>query len=256
VILTDVLAFDVRVFDPMAPLVATANGEVLVPSDPGYTTQVNLINAGNATGSIAGFGAFVDMGYNGVVPYPTSLVSVTAPPNVTPTPAPLLASQFCNYPNAVSTLLSAPTMSNPYTVSQATYFNANAQLMPQTYDTFSLGVEQNNFDEDEGNVAAGAPGVGMVDQGSDGLDDDQTATAGTSKPDGIVDNVPQVSAPYLVSSGTAKPSVVEGYASSGERETMAPYPFPLRGVQVILRVYEPDTRQVRQVTIVQDFLPD
>ncbi len=37
---------------------------------------------------------------------------------------------------------------------------------------------------------------------------------------------------------------------------MAPYPFPLRGVQITLRVYEPDTRQVREVTVVQDFLPD
>jgi hypothetical protein len=42
----------------------------------------------------------------------------------------------------------------------------------------------------------------------------------------------------------------------GEQETLAPYPLPLRGVQVKLRVYEPDTRQVREMTVVQDFLPD
>jgi hypothetical protein len=34
-----------------------------------------------------------------------------------------------------------------------------------------------------------------------------------------------------------------------------PYPVPLRGIQVKIRVYEPDSRQVREVTLVQDFLP-
>jgi len=34
-----------------------------------------------------------------------------------------------------------------------------------------------------------------------------------------------------------------------------PYPVPLRGVQVKIRVFEPDSRQVREVTVVQDFLP-
>ena len=92
------------------------------------------------------------------------------------------------------------------------------------------------------------------DQGADGLDDDPSGTS--VSPDGIVDNVPQISAPYLVSTGGTSPTATQGSITAGERETLAPYPFPLRGVQVILRVYEPDTRQVRQVTIVQDFLPD
>jgi type II secretory pathway component PulJ len=34
-----------------------------------------------------------------------------------------------------------------------------------------------------------------------------------------------------------------------------PYPIPLRGIQVKIRVFEPDSRQVREVTVVQDFLP-
>ena len=237
VILTDVLSFDVRVFDPMAPLMTAATGEVLVPSDPGYV---------NATGNVAGFGAFVDMGYANLTPTPTAKLNVN-PPQGTPAPYPQLQSYFSNFPNAIS------TASGGYTVSQAAHFNANAQLMPQTYDTFSLGFDQNNFDEDENPTGAN----GMIDQGADGLDDDPTATPGQSNPDGIVDNVPQVSAPYLVSTGAGTtPTVTKGSVSAGERETLPPYPFPLRGVQVILRVYEPDTRQVRQVTIVQDFLPD
>ena len=42
----------------------------------------------------------------------------------------------------------------------------------------------------------------------------------------------------------------------GERDTLPPYSAPLRGVRITIRVYEPSSLQVRQVTIVQDFLPE
>jgi len=47
-----------------------------------------------------------------------------------------------------------------------------------------------------------------------------------------------------------------GVDDVSERETMPPYPIPLRGLQVRLRVYESDTRQVRQETIRVDFVPE
>ena len=34
-----------------------------------------------------------------------------------------------------------------------------------------------------------------------------------------------------------------------------PYPAPLRGIQIKIRTFEPDSRQVREMTVVQDFLP-
>jgi hypothetical protein len=43
---------------------------------------------------------------------------------------------------------------------------------------------------------------------------------------------------------------------AGERETVPPYPYALRGVQVRIRVYEPQTRQVRQATVESDFIPE
>jgi type II secretory pathway pseudopilin PulG len=39
-----------------------------------------------------------------------------------------------------------------------------------------------------------------------------------------------------------------------ERDTVPPYNYPLRGLQVKIRVYEPGTRQMRQATIVADFI--
>ena len=40
-----------------------------------------------------------------------------------------------------------------------------------------------------------------------------------------------------------------------EKFTRPPYPIPLRGIQVKIRTFEPDSKQVREVTVVQDFLP-
>lgn len=46
-----------------------------------------------------------------------------------------------------------------------------------------------------------------------------------------------------------------GVDDAGERETQAPYPYPLRSIQVKVRTFEPDSRQIRETTIVQDFMP-
>jgi len=42
---------------------------------------------------------------------------------------------------------------------------------------------------------------------------------------------------------------------ANELRTSPPYLFPLRGIRVKIRVFEPDSRQIREVTVVQDFLP-
>ncbi len=42
----------------------------------------------------------------------------------------------------------------------------------------------------------------------------------------------------------------------GERKSAAPFPYALRGVQIKVRTYEPDSRQVRESTTHQSFVPD
>jgi hypothetical protein len=54
IVLTDLLSFDVRVFDPQAPLTAVG-GLAVSPGDPAW----------NTSGPVAGRGAFVDLGYAG-----------------------------------------------------------------------------------------------------------------------------------------------------------------------------------------------
>ena len=64
-------------------------------------------------------------------------------------------------------------------------------------------------------------GDGTVDQGTDGLDNNANG---------------QVDEPL-------------------EQETSAPYPVPLRGIEIRLRCFEPSSRQVRQVTVRHSFVP-
>lgn len=64
-------------------------------------------------------------------------------------------------------------------------------------------------------------GVGGPDQGTDGFDNDNA--------NGVDDPL--------------------------EMETSPPYPAPLRGIQVKIRVFDPGSRQIREVTVEQDFLP-
>jgi hypothetical protein len=70
-----------------------------------------------------------------------------------------------------------------------------------------------------------APTGGSADQGTNGLDDAVPARAdgrvAAQDADGVADD-------------------------SGELETAPPYPFPLRGIEVRICCYEPESRQVRQ----------
>jgi len=48
---------------------------------------------------------------------------------------------------------------------------------------------------------------------------------------------------------------INGVDDAGERETKPPYPYALRSIQVRIRTFEPDSRQIRETTIIQDFMP-
>ena len=179
VVLDKVAAFDVRVFDPLAPLrTAPGDAAALAPGDIGWATGTNI----GATG------AFVDLNYAG---------------NNT-------LSFFSGPPNPVSR---APL---------------NATLSPPTYSTWPEAYEQDGLNQD-GDVDGSSNS--MIDEGRDGFDSGGLSAA--------VDDI-------------------------GETETFPPYPHAiagqqysgLRGVQVRIRLVEPDSRQVRQATVVSEFLPE
>ena len=179
VVMNNIVAFDVRVFDPSAPIGLPGN-TAIVPGD-----QVTVTSA-NANG------AYVDLGNN------VSVLAASLPTGIT--------TRFSGYGDVKSQLIGTTTT-------------------PRTYDTWSTHYETNGIDED---------GVGGADQGTNGADDNvPTRYAGlvpAQLQEGVIDDV-------------------------GEQETSPPYPYPLRGIEVRIRCYEPSSRQVRQVTVRHTFVP-
>lgn len=137
VILTNVLAFDVRVFDATAVLrydnllAANATG-TLQPGDLGYGTSVVNVHP------IAGAGAFVDLWYN-------RYLSAEVPAASLPT------STYSGPPRSVGTL-----------AQQSAYATAFGAI----YDTWASSYERDGLNQDSyiGNT--------IIDQGTDGLDSD------------------------------------------------------------------------------------
>ncbi len=65
-------------------------------------------------------------------------------------------------------------------------------------------------------------GDGLTDEGTDGIDNDG----------------------------------VNGVDDTGERETLPPYPYPVRGLEASIRLVEKGTKQVHQTTVVHSFVPE
>ena len=59
--------------------------------------------------------------------------------------------------------------------------------------------------------------------------------------------------------GTGVVDAMSDYVIPGSNPLIAPgvspYPVPLRGIQVTIRCFEPDSKQIREITIEHDFLP-
>jgi hypothetical protein len=178
VVLTRVLAFDVRVFDPGAPLLTFGAGTPIVsPGDPGWDPT-----DGNA--NIQAVGAYVDLNYAN-----DASISV-----------------FSGPPAAKSGLVGVGR---------------------GTYCTWSFHYEHDGINQD-GDTQLPSPDE-LVDEGTDGRDFDVDLATNT-----VVNQ--------------------HGVDDPGERETSPPYPVPLRGLQVRIRVYEPDSQTVRQSTVTRTFV--
>ena len=166
VLMGNLLAFDVRVYDPFAPIQTTGNDDALVPGDPGW---------GSAGTTQIGSGAYVDLGY--------------IDPN----------QPFGFNPNQ-------PFGFGPH---------RRSRLLRPTFDTWSFHYEHDGIDNDFDSPTT-------IDEGVDGEDTDGA----------------------------------NGVDDLAERETSPPYPIPLRGLQVTIRVYEPDSQTVRQVVVTANFVPE
>jgi type II secretory pathway pseudopilin PulG len=228
-ILDEVLAFDVHVFDPGAPLY-NYQGTVVNPSSS------NAFRAAVATGpaNITGFGAYVDLGWNNGPPsgnppaytpdyiynHPTILALIPNPP------APLFQQE--------RRLGWHPTFPN--------YVRGSSGGIPCVYDTWTTHYETDQSNQEEApfysitdpdvNRASQIPWnpgqLGVIDQGANGLDD------------------------IVAQDEIALGSALNGPDDPLERETSPPYPYPLYGVQVKIRLYEAESRQIRETSVTRN----
>ncbi|MGY8768120.1 MAG: PulJ/GspJ family protein [Pirellulales bacterium] len=184
VVLSKLLAFDVRVFDPDAPIdITTSSTVALQPGDLGYIVPSTVNNTG----------AYVDLNWaNGAT-----------------------GTSFSGEPHLDSLLRVNPVSDYPRTPTVKDLSSTTYNY--QTYDTWPFLYEMDGTDSD---------GDTEIDQGTNGFDD----------PGGI--------------------AVLNIIDDAGELETSPPYPEPLRGIQVQIRVYEDGTRQIRQDTVMGDFIPE
>jgi type II secretory pathway pseudopilin PulG len=219
VVLQNVLAFDVKAYDPGALIIATTGGDVLSPGDAAYLTTL-----ASGAYTIVDQGAYVDLNYLGLADdtnsdgVPDELGGV-ALPNVS-------GSVFCGpglpYRGAAySGLLRGLRGSEP----------GSGNGIGSIYCTFSNHYERDGFDQD---------GDGVIDEGADGYDNEQG-------PPG--DNTVQI--PFPLSTGVGSNGVDDFF----EQEAPPPYPVPLRGIQIKIRVFEPQSKEIREVTVTQSFQP-
>lgn len=199
VVLENVLAFDVKAWDPGAPVYLGVNGNSnspkIQPGDPAYLAKVN-------SATPIGYGAYVDLNYMCLKGGPTNTHLPTYSAAVD---APIPAFHHCGDPR--SWLAGQLPPNGSITVNTASPLSVLASI----YDTGSTSGEYDGFDQNRN---------GTTDEGANGVDDDGTG----------------------------------GIDDAGEKEAPPPYSAPLRGIQIRLRVYEPETGAIREATIVQDFI--
>jgi len=220
IILTNVLSFDVKVWDAAAPIMVirtTRSGVVstsaLLPGDSPQPAQPNNPDAPSYTGYA-----------QAVARAGTTITDNNANPPIT--------YQYYDDLNGNGAL----DAGEPSVLGYGAYVDLGYGMHPQinngnlsifsgngstsatllavgdrVYDTWSRHYEANGVDDD---------GDGTADEGTDGFDNDNN---------GLVDD-------------------------PAEWEVPPPYMAPLRGMQIKIRVFEPDSRQIREVTVVHEFL--
>ncbi len=161
-VLADVLAFDVRVYDPYAPVVSDGAGGILKPGAQSY----NPSSSSSGANAIVGQGAYVDLGY--------SLGSSS-----------LFNASNTNYRSNIfnrslqksfATVVKSPTMGTvlvPASPNQKSLllsalpgFNGGNNHTAYTFDTWTQAYEHDGVNQDSSSTDT------ITDEGADGLDND------------------------------------------------------------------------------------
>jgi type II secretory pathway pseudopilin PulG len=226
VLLADVVTFDVKLFDPNAPVyddeVFQAGGfakAAIVPGDPAFEALLLADAQDGAVDAMIDLGTYVDAGY---------MINAA-----TTAGAPVLlgASYFSGYPQPKSQMgLNAITL--------PAFSRLGYDTWPNHYESDGLNQDGafsvyggNHFDVD----INGQPTTGLIDEGSNGFDEPHDGRDFSGNPDALF------------------AQQINGADDAAERETSPPYPVPLRGIEIRIRLVEPTSQQVRQTSVAVDF---
>ncbi|HVX12627.1 MAG TPA: prepilin-type N-terminal cleavage/methylation domain-containing protein [Pirellulales bacterium] len=223
VLMTHVLSFDVKAWDSTAPTLQTTTtfGGIppgtYLPGDPGY---VQIINSWATTGT------------NPITTLQQNLQPAQLSPGQ-PTGA-YGGYGFVVAQGAYVDLNYLGPVIQPF-------INAGNFQMAQALSGVSTfagpGVSQFGMASNPGSGLAMVYDTGCFDYENDGIDQNQN---------GIIDDY----------TNGIDDNGIGGVDDQTEVEGPIPYPIPLKGIQIKIRAYEPDSREIREVTITQDFLAD
>ena len=227
IIMTNVISFDVEVWDPGAPIYEKLNDSgvavAVTPGDPLYVYSVqqdvgSRANPNNPYLPVS-YGAFVDLNYMSKL---DRLKTDKRMPDYFPPNVPGLAtpSPYFHHAGDRASLLRGTRPTDGV--------NEYKRIKAAVYDTWSTHYEHDGKNQDA-NDAATAGAENIVDQGTNGLDD-------------------LVQDPI-----TLDPIRINGADDITEREAPPPYDAAVKAIRIKIRVFEPDSEQIREVTVVQDF---
>jgi hypothetical protein len=268
VLTTDLLAFDIKAFDPFAAIVASygpddvpgsagdddansatddaselgfggSDDVIVTPNDPGFALALkNAYPASGATTAmVIGAGEYVDLGWARKVIDTFGSYGLAQSSYSSSLPSNTWASQLSGYNNTFWTAGGAPFTSSLYKSGQIRQVVGNAipDYMQISYDTYT------SVYEGDGDLQSHFP-----------IPVPFTATPSwpgtvwfTTAPGGTV---PDKGTDGLDNDGA------KGADDIDEKETSAPFPVDLRGLRIGVRIEDPASREFAQQTITKEFV--
>lgn len=258
---SDVLAFDIKLFDADVPLLGTKGGDgvygtdvdddgdgnlddakefgwagsddlILSPNDPGYKAVLS-------TGLVVGTGEYVDLAWaKKLVDHGGTIAAAT---NVW---SPLSGFAKANFISngAVGAYTDSLFKSGSVLMS-----GTSLHLLQPTYDTYTTRYEGDAVLQAELTSRAGVCRInGAVDlYGAAGSDNSNLVSNWRSTPSIVFD---------AGTDGIDNPGSSTGVDDPSELETSPPFPTPLRGLKISVRMEDPTTRQVKQMSATKEFV--
>jgi hypothetical protein len=283
---TDLLAFDIKVFDPSVPVItsrgpdlragialtdddgdgtvdndselgwAGSDDVVLTPNDPGYARALAEAVAG--TGQFSGTGAYVDLGWG------RKLLAHRTAEDPALTGSENLWSAFSGLSlasrNVAGHGLTGAFTESLYHSGKVLRIDGRLAIMQMSYDTWSTHYEGDgslqSFLTKDNLLYSGVLRLNGMQAlyGTTNLTDDSLSIDGRAIMRGSTNTAWRRQAFDAGSDGIDNAFSLPGVDDASELETSPPFSLPLRGIQISVRIEDPATRQIGQMTVAREFV--